>query len=85
MQLSMDAERAIGYRSLSQVARVVTEDWAAQNLYCAACDADQLEQSAVNTHAVDFTCTSCRASYQLKSSRKWSENRALVQFESMKI
>ena len=75
MKLSMDAGRATGYRSLSQIARVVTEAWAAQNLYCAACNADQLQQSAVNTHAVDFSCKSCRAPYQLKSSKKWSENR----------
>src|SRR5688572_7454627 len=71
----MDAANAGGYKSLAQVARVVTEGWAAQNLYCAACDADRLQQSRANSRAIDFSCVACGASYQLKSGKRWSEER----------
>ncbi len=71
----MNADLAIGYKSRSQIARVLTEDWGACNLYCAACDATSLSQSPANTRAFDYCCLGCNAGYQLKSGTRWSEHR----------
>src|SRR5438552_1208490 len=59
----------------SQTARVVTEAWGEDNLYCAACDGDKIYRAPCNTRAIDFTCQSCGSSYQLKSGRSWNERR----------
>ena len=75
MDLRLDKRRALGYKSPSQIARRVTEGWAEDNLYCAACSSRALEAQAANTRAVDFRCSSCNAAYQLKSLKTWSERR----------
>jgi type II restriction enzyme len=55
------------YRSHSQRARVATERWAAENLYCPACPSDELTALRAGTAVVDFTCPSCELGIQLKS------------------
>jgi type II restriction enzyme len=65
----------VTYKSPSQIARVVTENWGQSNLYCAACDEDRLSPANNNTHAFDFECRHCCARYQLKSSRTKPRNR----------
>lgn len=75
MQVVMNPLLAAGYRSRSQIARIVTEDWAAINLYCSACDAARIAQSTANTKAIDFLCGDCGAPYQLKSGATWNERR----------
>ena len=71
MKLECRAELASGYKAASQVARVLTEEWCARELYCAACDSNQLSRSRTNTPAVDFVCPQCDQSFQLKSLRTW--------------
>jgi type II restriction enzyme len=66
MNVSMPIALAAGYKSSAQRARVVTEGWAAQALYCPACTRDHLDPSPPNTRAVDFRCGRCAQSYQLK-------------------
>jgi len=75
--LTLDPSLATGYKSLSQVARRVTEQWGLQNLYCSACDSDRLTQSPNNTPAIDFVCPRCFRGYQLKSSSQWNEQKVL--------
>jgi type II restriction enzyme len=58
------------YRSLSQRARVISEAWAAENLFCPNCDAENLVTSPANTPAVDFVCTKCEALFQLKGQSR---------------
>ena len=67
MNLDLDPTTATGYTSNSQVARLVTEAWATENLYCLACASDNLARELPNSPARDFTCSSCSATYQLKS------------------
>lgn len=55
------------YKSASQRARVSTEPWGAENLYCPACDSQHIESLPPNTPALDFSCPSCQALFQLKS------------------
>lgn len=66
MKVAMPINLAVGYKSPSQRARVVTEGWATEELYCPACSQDRLAPSPPNTRAVDFECRRCSQSYQLK-------------------
>lgn len=75
MQLAMNPLLAAGYKSRSQIARIVTENWAACNLYCAACDRACVAQNPNNARAIDFTCEGCNAGYQLKCGERWNEQR----------
>ena len=61
--------RAVGnsYKSLAQRARVITEAWAGQNLFCPCCMAERILPSPPNTRAVDFWCGSCSERFQLKA------------------
>ena len=70
MQLTMPGELAEGYKSASQRARVVSEAWAEENLYCANCTSRELAACPTNTEAVDFLCPECEAPFQLKSQSR---------------
>jgi type II restriction enzyme len=71
----MNPEMAIGYKSLSQVARKITESWGAEHLYCSSCQSPRIVQTPTNSHAVDFRCLRCSAVYQLKAGKRWDERR----------
>jgi len=75
--LTLDSSLATGYKSLSQVARRVSEHWGLHNLYCSACDSDHLTPSPNNTPAIDFVCPRCQQNYQLKCSSKWNEQKVM--------
>ncbi|HOX37320.1 MAG TPA: DpnI domain-containing protein [Candidatus Brocadiia bacterium] len=67
MNPQMDCSLAEGYKSPSQIARVITEHWFLANMYCPACPSQRLAKTRDNTKVVDFVCSSCGAEYQLKS------------------
>lgn len=67
MQLALPCAGLEGYKSGAQRARIATEAWGAENLYCLNCDSDELSCSPPNTAAVDYLCPACDASFQLKS------------------
>ena len=67
MDLSLDPSIAASYKSPAQRARVITEHWAAANLFCPACTSDDLEPLPPNTAVADYFCPNCTAKYQLKS------------------
>ncbi len=75
MLLEMDRSFGDGYFSNSQRARCITEAWATNNLFCAACESPSVVQAPCNAKATDFTCPVCTARYQLKASRVWNERR----------
>lgn len=70
MDLSLDLSVAEGLSSPSQIARRVTEDWASRSLFCLSCDSDHLVTETPNTAVRDYSCSTCGAQYQLKSSKK---------------
>jgi len=74
LDIGLDPSVAVGYRSLSQKARVITEHWASGNLYCTACPCDRLEPFKANTKVVDFRCPECTARYQVKSKSRFIGN-----------
>jgi len=63
----MIASLAASYKSACQRARVVTEKWGKENLYCPSCVSDELSCAPANAQAVDYTCPQCAAPFQLKS------------------
>lgn len=75
MNLSMNILVGRDYRSRSQIARVISEDWARRNLYCPACDSREIRVMPPNTEAIDFQCPLCASVFQLKSGASWSERR----------
>src|SRR5437867_1494921 len=70
MDLQLDHASATKYSSQSQVARVLTEKWVGDQLYCPACDCDVLAPTAAGTKVVDFHCRACDEGFQLKSQRR---------------
>jgi|HubBroStandDraft_6_1064221.scaffolds.fasta_scaffold231078_2 type II restriction enzyme len=69
MNLSMTSDIADAYKSGSQRARVVTEFWAEQNLYCPNCSSPSLGRLRNNTRASDFACPNCKFWFQLKGQK----------------
>jgi type II restriction enzyme len=67
VHLSLPRAGLESYKSNSQRARIATEAWATNNLYCLNCDSDELSCSPPNTAAVDYACPNCEASFQLKA------------------
>ena len=67
--MDLNLDRAIGnrYSSLSQKARVITQDWAGKNFYCVACPSSSIQLDPENTAVRDFSCPSCESTYQLKA------------------
>ncbi len=65
----MAAEVALKYKSGSQRARVVTEAWGEDNLYCPNCSSPKLSRLSHNTRASDFCCPKCKFRYQLKGQQ----------------
>lgn len=68
MKLKMDLSLAEGYRSPSQIAKVLTERWMLTEGYCPNCHSD-LKQSKSNSKVLDFDCPKCKSQYELKSKK----------------
>jgi type II restriction enzyme len=75
MNLSLPTEGLSKYKSASQRARLSTESWAAENLYCPRCTANRLAQLPGNTPVIDFQCSNCDSGYQLKSGNHAFRNK----------
>jgi type II restriction enzyme len=71
MNLQCNIDLASAYKSASQVARILSEDWCARELYCPACRSGSISRSPANTQAADFSCPRCEQRFQLKSLRRW--------------
>jgi type II restriction enzyme len=70
MDLHLPRTGVDAYKSASQRARVATELWGEANLYCASCTAPRLSRLQHNTAAIDYRCTECKSTFQLKSQSK---------------
>lgn len=74
MNLRFDLSLAEGYKSRSQIARVLTEDWLARNMYCPICGEVSIRRAEPNAPVKDYVCEKCKAQYELKSNKSKSEN-----------
>ena len=85
MHLQMSPYLASPYKSPSQRARVLSETWARDNLYCLRCASTSLRSAPPNAKVVDFICPQCQAAFQLKSqSRAYSRRICDSAFEPMR-
>lgn len=55
------------YHSRTQIARVLTENWVNQNMYCPRCGNMHIKHFENNRPVADFYCPSCNNEYELKS------------------
>ena len=63
-------EVQLGYTSGSQKARVWTEQWVSQQLYCPNCGNPRITQLPANLPVADFFCPKCNDQFELKSQKK---------------
>lgn len=73
MDLRFNTSLAEGYKSTSQIARVLTEDWLARNMYCPICGEVSIRRAEPNAPVKDYVCEKCKAQYELKSMKSDSE------------
>lgn len=67
MDVKFDSTLSVGYKSSSQIARILTEAWVKKNVYCPSCGNDVLDQFKNNSRVADFLCRGCQSEYELKS------------------
>ncbi|MCD7923092.1 MAG: restriction endonuclease [Clostridiales bacterium] len=67
MDTSLDYSLADGYKSKSQIARVLTESWTAENMYCPVCGWSTINKFPNNRAVADFYCPNCRNEFEQKS------------------
>lgn len=65
------------YSSGSQSARVWTERWVRDWVYCPNCGSPRIHPFPNNSPVADFLCESCREEYELKSQRSLFGNKVL--------
>ncbi|MEI7509179.1 MAG: DpnI domain-containing protein [Flavobacterium sp.] len=67
MNLKFNLRLADGYKSNSQIARVLTENWVKENSYCPNCGQLPLNDFENNMPVADFFCLACKEEFELKS------------------
>lgn len=67
MNLKFNTSLTEGYKAISQIIRVLTEDWVARNMYCPICGEISIRHAEPNAPVKDFVCDRCKAQYELKS------------------
>jgi len=77
VDLAMRCELAAHLSSPSQRARVITEAWVEDNMYCPACRCDELVPMPRGTKLVDFRCADCAEGFQVKSKKHGFGRKAL--------
>jgi type II restriction enzyme len=67
MGMQFNTDRAQGYKSKSQIARVLTENWISEKMFCVRCGHTHVESMRNNQPVADFICSRCESIYELKS------------------
>lgn len=67
MNLNFDDSIISNYHSGTQIARVLTETWVNENMYCPRCGNLHIEHFPNNKPVADFFCPICYNEYELKS------------------
>lgn len=67
MDTSLDCSLVSGYKSKSQIARVLTESWTAENMYCPVCGWSTINKFPNNRAVADFYCPNCKNEFEQKS------------------
>lgn len=67
MDLCFDTALAEEYRSSTQITRVLTESWVANNIFCPRCGCPHIRHFENNRPVADFFCPCCGSEFELKS------------------
>lgn len=78
MNLAFNINKAKNYKSNSQIARVLTEDWVKTNSYCPNCGELKLQEFENNKPVADFYCNQCNNEFELKSKHSNSIGKKIV-------
>lgn len=71
MDLQLNTKLAVGYKSLSQKIRVMTESWVDSQIFCPSCGCD-ISRYGNNRPVADFFCQTCKEEFELKSKKEGS-------------
>ena len=69
MNLNLDLTIAEKYTSNAQKARVLTENWIDENMFCPRCGNRYLKHFENNKPVADFYCPACNCEYEIKSKK----------------
>jgi type II restriction enzyme len=69
MNLSFDIKLGSEYKSFSQKARVLTEDWVYREIFCPNCGNIKVSKHNNNKPVADFYCQKCFEDFELKSQK----------------
>ncbi|OGD32305.1 restriction endonuclease [Candidatus Azambacteria bacterium RIFCSPHIGHO2_02_FULL_52_12] len=69
MELGFNTKLAENYKNLAQRARVLTEAWVGNSIFCPNCGYVDLGKYKSNKPVGDFYCPNCNEDYELKSKR----------------
>jgi len=69
MELKFDLSLAENYKSPSQRARVLTEAWVGNHMFCPRCGHTKINRFSNNQPVADFFCPACNNEYELKSKK----------------
>ena len=69
MQLTFNTIIADGYKNPAQRARVLTENWVDNEIFCPNCGMLQIDKYPNNQPVADFYCSNCKEDYELKSKQ----------------
>jgi len=70
----MNLRLAANYKSKSQIARVLSEDWLSNHIYCPNCGNSSLQHFKNNQPVADFYCAHCYEEFELKSKQGKIQN-----------
>ena len=69
MNLTFNTALIQGYTRPAQIARVLTEDWLARNMYCPICGENTIHRAEANSPVKDYICKHCKSQYEQKSRK----------------
>lgn len=70
MNLQFNTSLAASYTSNSQIARILTENWVKDTIFCPVCGNPCINQEVNNTPVGDFYCPACHGKFELKSKKR---------------
>ncbi len=70
MELQFNLELVETYKSNSQKARILMEDWVYRQSYCPNCGKNPLNHFENNRPVADFYCNHCSEEFELKSKKE---------------
>lgn len=77
MNLFFDTKLADGYKSPSQIVKILSESWVNNQIYCPNCGHLDIDKYGNNKPVADFFCSNCREDYELKSKKDRMGNKIL--------